>query len=322
MARDLLKRTIQEGDASASPYRALGKEYLAYLSVERGSSPLTLASYEADLEDYFAFLIDAGVAAPERVRREDIVAYEADLVARGYAATSVERHVSALKGFHKFLAREDIVASNPADTVALPKVPERLPDVLSINQVDELLSQPFRTGALGLRDKALLEVLYGCGLRVSELVGLDISDLLLNEGVVRVMGKGSRERIVPIAGMAERALGQYLSEGRGPLSLHATRSCPAVFLNARGTRLSRQAVHTVVRKAGAVLGRTDLHPHTLRHSFATHMLEGGADLRTIQEILGHSDISTTQIYVHVSCSHIREEYLAAHPRAHLSPDDE
>lgn len=317
MTRISLKRTIDETDAAAAPFLMLEREYLSHLSVERGSSPSTVESYSADLRDYFAFLVERGVASAEAVRREDIVAYERDLLARGYAASSVERHVSALKGFHRFLVREDICRMNPAATVLLPKIPERLPDALSVEQVDAVLGQDFRPGPLGQRDRAMLEVLYGCGLRASELVGLDMGNLFMTEGVMRVMGKGSRERIVPIAGMAECALRTYIEEGRVELSRRARMPEAAVFLNARGGRLSRQTVHAVVADAGTAIGRLDLHPHTLRHSFATHMLEGGADLRAIQEMLGHSDISTTQVYVHVSRAHIREEYLATHPRARL-----
>jgi integrase/recombinase XerD len=200
----------------------------------------------------------------------------------------------------------------------LPKVPEHLPDVVSIDQVDVLLSQPFPDGALGVRDRAILETLYGCGLRVSELTGLDTGDVDLADGFVRVFGKGGKERVVPLGGMAAHALDAYLRTARS--LLRPSRSIgdagSAVFLNARGGRLTRQSVFAIVKRYGGRVG-LELHPHTLRHSFATHMLEGGADLRALQEMLGHADISTTQVYTHVDKRHVREEYLTTHPRARV-----
>ena len=289
-------------------------EYLSYLRIERGSSPLTVEAYSADLADYASFLDEVGIADVQRIDRDTIVAYEGDLAERGYAVSSVDRHISVLKGFHRFLVREGAAEGNPAASVRLPSPPAKLPDVLSIEQANALLDQMTGENARAKRDRAILEVLYGCGLRVSECVGLDLSDCVLQEGYLRVVGKGSKERISPISGMALQALVDYLEQGRGEL-VKPMRPCAAVFLNSRGLRLSRQSIHAIVAKAGRAIGVTDLHPHTLRHSFATHMLEGGADLRVIQEILGHSDISTTQIYTHVNRSHIREEYLSAHPRA-------
>lgn len=315
MTRATLRKTFDEAGSRVAGLTPLRDEYLSHLSVERGASRATLRSYADDLEDYLVLLSEHGVGDIAEATHANVEAYAADLKRRGYAPSSVERHMAAVKGFHKFLAREDYCPTNPADLVPLPKIPDRLPDAVTIEQADALLSQPFRDGALGLRDRAMLEVLYGCGLRVSELSGLETSDVFLDEGLLRVMGKGSRERAVPIGGMAEAALAAYMDAGRPELAAKAKHVCPAVFLNARGGRISRQSVYAVVRDAGLAVGIKDLHPHTLRHSFATHMLEGGADLRAIQEILGHSDISTTQIYTHVSRAHIRQEYLAAHPRA-------
>ena len=180
-----------------------------------------------------------------------------------------------------------------------------------------MLSQPFGDDAAGLRNRAILEVLYGCGLRVSELTGLDSGGLLLDEGFLRVVGKGSKERVAPIAGAAADALRNYLERGRPELAKPYAKPTSAVFLNARGGRLTRQSVHAIVARAGLSIGVENLHPHTLRHSFATHLLSGGADLRVIQEMLGHSDISTTQIYTHVDRAHIHDEYISAHPRARL-----
>ena len=315
MPRKSYIRDIDEGSAAARPFLLCAREYLAHMGVERGASRLTLAAYDADLRDYFAYLIEMGVADPADVTRDDIAGYEADLAQRGYASSTVSRRVSAVKGFHRFLAADEIVATNPAASVVIPKKPDRLPDALSVAQVAALLDQSFPEDARGARDRAMLEVLYGCGLRVGELVGLDVGDVDFDGGVLRVFGKGSRERIAPISGTAEHALSEYLYGGaRAELSMKG-KGAAAAFLNARGGRITRQAVHSIVARAGEHVGILNLHPHMLRHSFATHMLEGGADLRSIQEMLGHSDISTTQIYTHVSRAHIREEYLAAHPRA-------
>ena len=289
-------------------------EYLTYLRVERGSSPLTIDAYAADLADYLLFLEECRIDDPDRVDRDAIIGYEADLHERGYAASSVDRHISVLKGFHRFCMREGYAKDNPASTVRLPAAPDRLPDVLTIEQVNKLLDQTGGELPAQKRDRALLEVLYGCGLRVSECAGLDLGDCIFGEGFLRVVGKGSKERIAPISGTALQALVDYLQNAR-PAFTKPGKPTSAVFLNARGGRLSRQSIHSIVAKAGIGIGVENLHPHTLRHSFATHMLAGGADLRVIQEILGHSDISTTQIYTHVNRTHIQEEYLSAHPRA-------
>ena len=293
----------------------LVREYLDYLRIERGSSPLTVEAYANDLRDYTAFLKGKGISGVDEIERGTVASFEADLFSRGYAASSIERRISVLKGFHRFLVREGYTRRNPADTLPLPKTPDRLPDVLSVEQVDEMLSQPLEPGPAPLRDRAILEVMYGCGLRVSECSGLDMSDTMLDEGYLRVVGKGGKERIAPIAGAALRALVVYLEQARPALAKPFAKPTAAVFLNARGGRLTRQGMHAIVADAGRTIGIANLHPHTLRHSFATHLLEGGADLRVIQEILGHSDISTTQIYTHVNRSHIRKEYLGAHPRA-------
>lgn len=290
------------------------EEYLTYLRVERGLAPLSLEAYEKDLTDFEAFLgkADKAICA---VGRDEIADFEALLFKRGLASTTIRRKLSALKGLYRFLMQEGIHDQNPLATVPGPKVPEKLPDVLSIEEVDRLLSQPFGDSALNLRDKAILEVLYGCGLRVSECTDLTLHQLLLEQGFVRVIGKGSKERIAPLGGAALRALVAYLSEGRPFLATKAKTQTNWVFLNGRGGKLSRQSIHALVARAGEGIGIRGLHPHTLRHSFATHMLEGGADLRVIQDILGHADISTTQIYTHVDRSHLLEEYLSAHPRA-------
>lgn len=296
------------------------EEYLAYLRIERGSSPRTVEAYGRDLRDYLHFLGECGIDDVELIDRAALSAYEAGVASSGYAAASVKRRMSVVKGFHRYLVREGYATKNAGDAITLPKVPDRLPNVLSAKQVCALLDSCVDATPTGLRDRALLEVLYGCGLRASEACDLDAGGVYLDEGFVRVSGKGSRERVAPISGYAASTLSAYLEQGRPALSMKARSVAPAdaaaVFLNARGGRLSRQSVHRIVAEAGARAGIKGLHPHTLRHSFATHMLEGGANLRVIQEILGHSDISTTQIYTHIDRTFLKTEY-AAHPRARL-----
>ncbi len=294
------------------------EDFLGYLTVERSASAHTVSAYGGDLRAYLTHLAKRS-SDPLRATRDDVTSFMADLQARGLAPSTVERKIAAVKSFHGFLVRESLTDVHPTVDIQLPKVPVRLPEVISIDDVERLLSQPFAQSPVGMRDRAVLEVLYGCGLRVSELTGLNLLDLDLDGGFLRVMGKGSKERLVPVAGAAERAMRVYLTHGRPYLRAKraATRQDPsAVFLNVRGGRLTRQAVFGMVRAYGA---RVDLplHPHTLRHSFATHMLQGGAELRALQEMLGHADISTTQVYTHVDRTHVREEYLTTHPRARL-----
>ena len=300
----------------ASALERCRDEYLAHLSVERGLAANTLAAYRRDLDVYVAFLAKRGIDDPERISRGDIEAFIAERHDGGYAASSVNRALSAIKGMHRFLAREGISHATPTTGIGFARTDEHLPDSLSIAAVSALLDQTFPPTDTGVRDHAILEVLYGCGVRVSELTGLDTGDVFLDEEFLRVRGKGSKERLVPITGTAARALREYLEGARMRLASHARASMPAaVFLNARGGRISRQSIHTLVERYGRLVGIEGLHPHTLRHSFATHMLAGGADLRVLQEILGHASISTTQIYTHVDRTQLREVYLAAHPRA-------
>lgn len=294
-------------------------EFLAHLAVERGASVHTIDAYRRDLAAYVDVLEARGVTTADAVTRDDITEFIRRFHEAGLAPSTVERKVAAVKSLHKFLVREGITDNHPTARLPLPAVPERLPDVISIDEADKLLSQVYPAGPAGLRDRAILELLYGCGLRVSELVGLGLGDIELDEGFLRVLGKGSKERLVPIGGAAQRAVAEYIAHGRPFLRPKAStrRADPsAAFVNQRGGRLTRQAVFILVRAYGGRVG-LQIHPHTLRHSFATHMLEGGADLRSLQEMLGHADISTTQIYTHVDRRHMREEYLSTHPRARL-----
>lgn len=299
------------------------KEYLYSLRVERGASQNTIEAYSRDLGEYGDFLSKKSICSIEDITPDVISKFESFLFKSGFAASSAKRKISAIKGFHRFLVSEDILKNSPAELVQLPKVPEKLPDVISIAEICNILDSIDTSSECGLRDKALMEVLYGCGLRVSEICSLNLSNCQLDDGFLLVSGKGNKERIVPISGQALTSLQDYLTRARGPISLRANSQAKssqgAVFLNARGSRLTRQGVFAIVKNAGQACGIDGIHPHTLRHSFATHMLEGGADLRVIQQILGHSDISTTQIYTHIDRQHLREEYIFAHPRAKRKP---
>ena len=295
-------------------------EFTAYLAVEKGASPKTVEAYSRDLRYYFTWLDSQGITSLENANRELITTYLLELYEKGVAPASIKRTVATFKSFYKFCVRESLVSHDPTSTLRLPRVPSRLPEVLSIEQMSMLLDQVFPSTPAGSRDKAMLEIFYGCGLRVSELIALDRSAVLVEEGYLRVTGKGNKQRVVPIGGAALRSLIEYLSSSREHLHAKRTSAPPdgiAVFLNTRGRRISRQGVFNIVEQYGRQVGLNGLHPHVLRHSFATHLLEGGADLRAIQEMLGHADISTTQLYTHVDRSHLREEYLTTHPRAAL-----
>lgn len=292
------------------------EDYLGYLVAERGSSPATVRSYKGDLAIYTQFLEgERHCSDITEVTRDDIAAYVSFMHEKGWAASTLERRISVVKGLHRFLVRENLSKTDPSQTIPLPKKPKALPDVLTIDQVSRMLDSLPDGSAVEKRDAAILEVLYGCGLRVSELCGLDLDRIYFDEGALRVFGKGSKERIVPFSGMAATRMRTYLEEARPKLTCSKAVPTAAVFLNQRGGRLTRQSVNTIVARAGISIGVKNLHPHTLRHSFATHLLEGGADLRAIQEMLGHSDISTTQIYTHVQTAQLRAEYLSAHPRS-------
>jgi integrase/recombinase XerD len=294
--------------------------FLDHLWVERGLSRNTVEAYRRDLRRYAAFLRgraidDSGDSDPSIVAAFVGSLSSAEYRAgRRYRATSVARSLAAVRSFHRFLVLEGETSTDPAKEVNRPKVPRGLPRALSVDEVAAILAMPVDASPLAMRDRAILETMYGAGLRVSELVGLDVDDVDLEEGSVRVVGKGNKQRLVPIGRPAREAIGGYLTRARPVLA--RSRSGAALFLNQRGGRLTRQGVHGilkgVVRKAGIAKRVT---AHTLRHSFATHLLEGGADIRVVQELLGHALLSTTQIYTLVTGDRLREEYFAAHPRA-------
>ena len=282
--------------------------FLRYLAAERGASPHTLRSYATDLRDCAAFLRRRGLGALPDADARVIRGYLADLHARGLARTSIARRLATLRSFYRFLIRRGRARANPAREVRTPSLPRRLPGHLPIDQSEALFRQPFGDAEADRRDRAILELLYASGVRVAELAGLDVGDLDLREGSVRVLGKGRRERVVPLGRKAIDALRAYLGareSGRGP-----------VFRNRRGGPLTVRSLHRIVRgraRAAGLAGRVT--PHTLRHTFATHLLDAGADLRLIQELLGHARLTTTQRYTHVSAERLVRVYDAAHPRA-------
>src|SRR3954471_7426611 len=301
-------------------------EHEDWLAVERGLAANSRAAYRRDLRRYAAFLRARGEVDPAAIGEptvQDYVRYLGTLTAGDgrplLAAASIARGLVAVRSFHGFCATEGLLPTDPSEDVDAPRVPQGIPKALDEAQVEQLLGAVTGDGPLPQRDRALLEALYATGIRISEAVGLELGDLDLEDGVVRVLGKGDKERIVPVGRSARRVVGAYLGDGR--LALRSARrrgtaDSDAVFLNARGGRISRQACWTIVRNAGARVGLdAHLSPHVLRHSCATHMLDHGADLRVVQELLGHASISTTQVYTKVSPERLRAVYDAAHPRA-------
>jgi len=313
--------TAAGGRPAADRLRAAVRGYLDHLGVERGLAANTLTSYRRDLRRYISFLAGRGVEDLGDVREEDVFAFlvglrEGDEEHPPLGASSAARTVVAVRGFHRFALREGLTRADPARAVRPPAPPRRLPKAISVDEVERLLraTGPGDT-PLSLRDRALLELLYGTGARISEAIGLDVDDIDLDGGVVRLLGKGGKERLVPVGSYARDAVSAYLVRGR-PVLVSAGRGAPALFLNARGGRLSRQSAWAVLRAAAEKAGVTaDVSPHTLRHSFATHLLDGGADVRVVQELLGHASVTTTQVYTLVTVEKLREVYAAAHPRA-------
>ena len=310
-----------------SPLARAVQGWLDHLRVERGRSEHTVRAYRRDVGRYLDHLARLGVTCPEDVREEHVAGFLAHLRAGDdehppLAATSAARALVAVRGLHRFLAVEGESPDDPAQEVAPPTPPRRLPQVLSVHDIERLLQAASVGDTPGaLRDRALLELLYGSGARVSEAIALDLDDLELGRDddgsgeVVRVLGKGSKERIVPVGRYARDALDTWVVRGR-PGMARAGTGTPAGFVNARGGRLSRQSAWTTIKSAADRAGlHGDVSPHTLRHSFATHLLDGGADVRVVQELLGHASVTTTPIYTHVSTQHLREGYAQAHPRA-------
>jgi integrase/recombinase XerD len=295
--------------------------WLEHLEVERGAAKNTLSSYRRDLRRYLAFLATGSARRPQDVTEADVTGFLAhlrvgDAEHPALTATSAARSLVAVRGLHRFLLLEDITTHDPAADVRPPTAPRRLPKAIDTDAVERLLeAASVADTPAALRDRALLEVLYGCGARISEATDLDVDDLDLDLGTVRLFGKGRKERIVPIGSLAREAVRAYLARSR-PVLARSGRAGGALFLNTRGGRISRQsawAVLRVVAERAQLAGQVS--PHTLRHSFATHLLEGGADVRVVQELLGHASVTTTQIYTMVTVDRLREVYAAAHPRA-------
>lgn len=297
------------------------QDFLNHLTAEKGCSENTIAAYHNDLTQFCGFLMQQGQLGSEpgwsAVTRDHLVNYILFLKEREYASATVARKVAAMKSFCHFLLRTGAIASNPAEELESPKVKKQLPQTLSPDEVDRLLARPGQGGPTpkGLRDTALLELLYATGMRVSEVASLTLDDLDLEAGTVRCMGKGSKERVMPLYAEAVAALQAYLERGRSVfLGGHSDER--TLFLNPRGERLTRQGLWLIIKSYAREIDLADrVTPHTLRHSFATHMLNGGAGLREVQKLLGHANISTTQVYTHVSREHLRRVYDEAHPRA-------
>jgi integrase/recombinase XerD len=315
--------------------QGLIQTYLDHLTVERGMSRHTVGAYGRDLHRYASYLADQGITDPSQVTSAMIGNYAAQLregvaardgagwIEPPLASASAARAVIAVRSLHRFACAEGLTAEDPARSIRPPKPARRLPKALSLEQVQAMLAVPATDTEVGIRDAALLELLYGTGIRISEAVALDVDDVdrLVRAGRgeptpgLRVLGKGGKERIVPVGSYARGALDAYLVRGRPALA--AGRGTPALFLNTRGGRLSRQSAWAVLRSVAEKAGvTTDVSPHTLRHSYATHLLDGGADVRVVQELLGHASVTTTQIYTLVTIEHLREVFLTSHPRAY------
>jgi integrase/recombinase XerD len=305
---------------SGAELRSQLERYLRHVGIERGRSVNTVAAYRRDLEGFLTFLDEHGVTTADGLTTAAITGFARGLREgqRPLAASSVARALSSVRGFTRFLVDEGLLESDPAAAVSPPKLLARLPKALTIEQVELLLASTDGEELDRVRDKAFLELLYATGARVSEAVSLNVDDLIGDEGtaeVVRLFGKGNKQRIVPVGSYARAALDAYLVRVRPVLSARG-RATPALFLGMRGARLSRQSAWLVIRAAGERAGLDlELSPHSMRHSFATHLLQGGADVRVVQELLGHASVATTQIYTRVTADALRDVYVTAHPRA-------
>jgi len=289
------------------------EKYLNRLALERGLAQNTIDSYDRDLKRYLDYLNDQGGQDIARISPQAIDSFLGQLVKYGLSSSSLARNISAVRGFHRFLVSEGLSPNDPSENIEAPRLKRRLPEVLDVPQIESLLAQPDTSTAAGLRDRAMMETAYACGLRVSEMLALKASDLFFDQGFVRCFGKGSKERVIPIGRMARDWVRRYLEEARPRLLKKV--SSDILFLNIRGRPLSRMGFWKILRAYAqrAGIGKR-VYPHILRHSFATHLLEGGADLRSVQEMLGHADISTTQIYTHVDREYLKEVHRQFHPR--------
>jgi integrase/recombinase XerD len=301
---------------AAGTFEELMLDYLAYMELERGVSQNTLQSYRSDLLQFGAFLRERGTTAEEAGPRE-VGDFLSGLAGDGdapAATATIQRKAAALRSFYRHLRREGVRESDPTAGLSTPRKSQKLPHVLGRAEVQRLLEQPKGADPIALRDRALLELMYACGLRASEAISLEPTHLDLRSGIARVRGKGSKERLVPIGRVAIKAVEAYLRRGRH--ALVGAREERRLFVNFRGGALTRQGLYKVIDRHARTAGLAGrMSPHTLRHSFATHLLAGGCDLRSVQEMLGHADVSTTQLYTHLSSQHLKDAYFKAHPRA-------
>jgi len=292
------------------------KHFIRFLQMDKGMAQNTVTSYERDLKSYFHYLNKVEeIQSLNGVQRIQIVHFLAFLKDQGKSAKTLARHIASIRAFHQFLLRENITDHDPTVHIETPKSERSIPKVLSLAEVEKLLDTPQPEDHFGLRDKAMLELLYATGIRVSELISIDIEHVHIGMGFVRIMGKANKERIIPLGSAAATAIKQYLDQGRQQF-ISAKHQEDALFLNHLGKRLTRQGFWKILKKLTKTAGISqELTPHTLRHSFATHLLENGADLRSVQEMLGHADISTTQIYATVTKTRLKDVYSKFHPRA-------
>ncbi len=290
------------------------KEYLAHIKLEKNLSQNTVVSYKNDINAFISFLKDSSVDDPSNITSDHIRDFFKVIKELGLSGSSSARYFSSLKGFFLYLLKNKYILKNPIEKITAPKISKKLPGVLNIPEIEKILSAPEVEDKLGLRDKTIIELFYACGTRVSELINLKVNDLFLDDEIIRVFGKGSKERLIPIGSSAIKWIGEYLKKSR-PLLMKKSKSENNLFLNARGTKLSRMGVWKIIDRYVKEAGiKKKVHPHTFRHSFATHLLEGGADLRAVQEMLGHADISTTQIYTHIDRDYIKQVHKQYHPR--------
>jgi len=295
-------------------------KYIKYLETERNVSPYTVRNYRTDLADFFHFLKQKDIGLLEKVDRHVLRDYLSHLVAQGIVKASIARKLSAIRSFYRYLVREEILPASPVEKASSPKLDKRLPSFLTLDEVERLLNAPNLSTPQGQRDRALLELLYASGLRVSELASLNLNQINLDTSEIRVWGKGSKERVVLMGKPATEALRNYLEQSRPKLL--GEKKNNALFLNRYGQRLPERRVQKLLEDYASKAGiEKRVHPHILRHTFATHLLDGGADLRVVQELLGHAQLSSTQIYTHVTKSQARKVYLSAHPRAREKDDE-
>jgi integrase/recombinase XerD len=291
------------------------REYLGILKLEKNLSDNSIAAYKNDLSAFILFMKNEySIDDPEAITHSHIASFFTLLYELELTSSSAARYFSSLRGFFRFLISNKYITRNPVEKIDAPKLKKNLPEVLTIPEMEAILTKPDIAEKLGLRDKAILEIMYACGLRVSELINLKISNLYFNEDIIRVIGKGSKERLIPIGSSAVHWVNEYLKSAR-PLLNKRSLSENYVFLNNRGTKLSRMGIWKITDRYFKEADiHKDVHPHTFRHSFATHLIEGGADLRAVQEMLGHADISTTQIYTHIDRDYIKQVHKDFHPR--------